>query len=221
MIDYIYSVIYKDVKNVTIKIKPCRTIQVIVPLETSNEHIQKVLSKRDEWIHKQLDIFNNAKHIERKYISGEDFIYLGRRYRLKVINADHDSAVLKYGCLNLYCTDSDNFDFKKSLVENFYKDKAVEHFNKLILKYDNLFSTEVIFKIRKMKTRWGSCNPRKLYINLNQELIKKPKKAIEYVILHEIAHLKHHNHDRLFYNYLSAYMPDWRDVKYKLDYNVM
>jgi predicted metal-dependent hydrolase len=69
-----------------------------------------------------------------------------------------------------------------------------------------------------MKSRWGSCNPKKSYINLNQELIKKPKKAIEYVVLHEIAHLKHHNHDFGFYNYLSSYMPDWKDVMEKLDF---
>ena len=119
--------------------------------------------------------------------------------------------------MNLHCKNIDDTKLKESIVEDFYKIKAEDHFKKVINKYKHLYVDDVVFKIRKMKTRWGSCNPAKKYINLNQELIKKSKKAIEYVVLHEIAHLKHYNHDNGFYNYLSAYMPDWKDVKYKLD----
>jgi predicted metal-dependent hydrolase len=68
-----------------------------------------------------------------------------------------------------------------------------------------------------MKTRWGSCNPSKGYINLNSELIKKAKESIEYVIFHELTHLVHLNHSKEFYNYLDTYMPDWRKRKDKLE----
>lgn len=219
MIDYSYNVVYKDVKDVTIKVKPSLEVEVVAPFEISDKYIQGILQKRDNWIHKNLDIFRQAKQPERKLVSGEDFIYLGRRYRLKVVAADINKAVLKNGYLNLYCKDTQDFKLKSSIIESFYQTKAEEHFQKTIVKFRDFYNSDVIFRIRKMKTRWGSCNPAKGYINLNQELIKKPKKAIEYVVFHEIAHLKHHNHDRAFYNYLSAYMPDWRDVKKKLDFN--
>ncbi|APC91658.1 MULTISPECIES: M48 family metallopeptidase [Francisella] len=218
MIDYNYSVVHKDVKDVTIKVKPSLEVEVVAPFETSDNHIQKLLQKRDNWIHKNLDIFRQAKQPERKLVSGEDFIYLGRRYRLKVILADINKAILKNGYLNLYCKDTQNFKLKSSILESFYKTKAEEHFKKAISKFRDFYNSDVVFRIRKMKTRWGSCNPAKSYINLNQELIKKPKKAIEYVVFHEIVHLKHHNHDRTFYNYISAYMPDWREIKKKLDF---
>ena len=217
MIDYDYSIIYKDVKDITIKVKPDLTVWLVVPLDISENYILKVLQKRDLWIHKKLDIFRQSKQSKRKLVSGEDFIYLGRRYRLKVISDEINKAVLKNGYMNLFCKNTQDIQLKKTILEDFYKNKANEHFKKIIKKYKDFYDEDVTFKIRKMKTRWGSCNPVKKYINLNQELIKKPKKAIEYVVLHEIAHLKHHNHDKQFYNYLSAYMPDWRDVKYKLD----
>ena len=219
MIDYSYSVVHKDVKDITIKVKPSLEVEVIAPFETSDSDIQKLLQKRDNWIRKNLDVFRQAKQPERKLVSGEDFIYLGRRYRLKVVTADINKAVLKNGYLNLYCKDTQDFKLKSSIIESFYQTKAEEHFQKTIVKFRDFYNSDVIFRIRKMKTRWGSCNPAKGYINLNQELIKKPKKAIEYVVFHEIAHLKHHNHNRAFYNYISAYMPNWRDVKKKLDFS--
>lgn len=218
MIDYDYNVVYKDVKDVTIKVKPNLEVEIVAPFETSQDYIHKLLQKRDSWIHKNLDIFKNSKQPERKLVSGEDFIYLGRRYRLKVIVDDINKAILKNGYLNLHCKDTQDLELKKSIVESFYKNKAQEHFQEVINKFRDFYSEDIIFRIRKMKTRWGSCNPDKGYINLNQELIKKPKKAIEYVVFHEIAHLKHHNHNSSFYNYLSAYMPDWREIKNKLDF---
>ena len=218
MNNYNYSVIYKDVADITIKVKPSLDVEIIVPYNTSSQYIDKILSKRRKWIQNHIDIFEKLKQIARQYISGEDFIYLGRRYRLKVISSDLNIAILKNGVMNLHCINKDDFGLKQKLIEDFYHQKAISTFNQIIAKYKHLYTQKVIFRIRKMKTRWGSCNPVKGYINLNQELIKKPKKAIEYVVLHEIAHLKHHNHDRKFYNYLSAYMPDWKDVKHKLDY---
>ena len=209
---------YNDVKDITIKVKPSLVVETIAPMNTSDEYIQKVLKKRDSWIQNHLDKFQQAKQSSKEYISGEDFIYLGRRYRLKVIQSAENKAILKHGFLNLHCYDTDEFKLKSNVVESFYKTKAEEHFQKVISKYKDFYNDDVVFKIRKMKTRWGSCNPKKGYINLNQELIKKPKKAIEYVVLHEIAHLKHHNHDFGFYNYLSSYMPDWKDVMEKLDF---
>jgi len=212
------DVIYKDVKDITVKVKPNLNVELVVPHDTTDEYIQNILDKRKKWIQNHIDQFIKSKQADRNYISGEDFLYLGRRYRLKVIANIENKTVLKHGYLHLYCKDINDKKLKESIVESFYKTKAEEHFKKIISKYSHLYTDDVVFRIRKMKTRWGSCNPAKKYINLNQELIKKPKKAIEYVVLHEIAHLKHYNHDREFYNYLSAYMPDWKNVKYKLDF---
>lgn len=75
--------------------------------------------------------------------------------------------------------------------------------------------------IRKMKTRWGSCSKNRQKIILNSELIKAPKACIDYVVLHEIIHLLHRNHDRKFYNFLTIYMPDWKKRKAILDSEIV
>ena len=86
------------------------------------------------------------------------------------------------------------------------------HFLNTVNKYNKITQKDSInVRIRKMKTRWGSCNKTKKYINLNLNLIKKPKICIEYVVFHELAHLIYPNHSKDFYNYLSLYMSDWKE----------
>ncbi len=84
--------------------------------------------------------------------------------------------------------------------------------------YQKIVQKEITkVRIKSMKTRWGSCNYTKGYINLNLELIKKPKCAIEYVIFHELTHLIYPNHSKQFYSYISKYMPDWQERNKKLN----
>ncbi len=93
-----------------------------------------------------------------------------------------------------------------------------DYFEKIVEKYKPIIKKEVKnIRIRQMKTRWGSCNFLKGYINLNSELIKKSKDSIEYVVFHELSHLIYDNHSREFYNYLDTYMSDWRIRKEKLE----
>lgn len=104
------------------------------------------------------------------------------------------------------------------LLNEWYLLKSQNYFKKIIAKYSKLVNVEIQnIRIRQMKTRWGSCNSAKSYINLNTELIKKASNTIEYVIFHELAHLIHPNHSREFYNYLSTYMPDWKKRKERLE----
>ena len=217
MTSYAYDIRYKDVKEVTIKVKPTLKVEVVAPFDTSLQYIEQLLNKRKLWIDKHLALFKSAQPLPRSYVSGESFDYLGRSYRLKVITSEHNHVVLKSGILYLYCQDSDDQALKAALIDQFYHTKAQYHFEVILAKYRYLYGDDVVIRIRKMKTRWGSCNPVKRYINLNQALIKKPKRAIEYVVLHEIAHLTYADHSQQFYAYLTSLMPDWKKVKHQLD----
>jgi len=211
------KIIYKHVKNASLKVKPNLEVLLTVPVDMTNKEIDYILKKREDWINKHLEFFSDNQVVEKKLISGEDFVYLGKHYRLKVIESNNERVKLNHSYFEVYVENKGDYDKKTKLIDEWYKEKAKKHFQKAIDKYQSIVNIDINrIRIRKMKTRWGSCNPSKSYINLNLELIKKPKVAIEYVIFHELTHLIHHNHGKNFYNYLSLHMPDWKKRKEKL-----
>ncbi|MFK5938453.1 MAG: SprT family zinc-dependent metalloprotease [Sulfurimonas sp.] len=209
------KIIKKDIKNITLKVKPTCEVILTAPLLTTDEHIEYILKKREDWISKKIAFYTaNYKPQIKEYVSGENFKYLGKNYRLKVIQCDNECVKLQRGYIQIFIKNKSNLERKKRLLNEWYLLKAENYFKKIIAKYSSIVNVDIQnIRIRQMKTRWGSCNSAKSYINLNSELIKKPSNAIEYVIFHELAHLIHPNHSREFYNYLSTYMPDWKKRK--------
>jgi len=213
------QIIKKDIKNITLKVKPTCEVILTAPLLTTDEHIEYILKKRKDWISKKIAFYQeNYKPQMKEYVSGENVKYLGKNYRLKIIQSEDECVKLQRGYIQIFIKDKDNFEKKKMLLNEWYLLKSQNYFKKIIAKYSKLVNVEIQnIRIRQMKTRWGSCNSVKSYINLNTELIKKPSNTIEYVIFHELAHLIHPNHSREFYNYLSTYMPDWKKRKERLE----
>lgn len=212
------EIIYKKVKTINIKVKPTLKVIVTAPIGVPQRVIDELIIKRQDWILKHLNHFNKLKLEQPKdYVSGKDFMILGRHYRLKVTESKTESVMLSGGYLHLQITDKNNLARKTQLIDKWYKEKAISFFNKKIAKYKPIVNKDVNkVTVRKMKTRWGSCNPRLAYINLNLELIKKHPSAIEYVVLHELTHLLYYYHDKNFYNYISTLMPDWKIRKNRL-----
>ena len=213
------QIIFKDVKHANIKIKPTGEVILTVPLKTPKQKIDTILKNRSSWIEKHLEFFSKNLPKKEEFKNGDTFSYLGKKYSLKLIETNKSQdAKLGDGCFNLYITNKNDYNEKYRLIESWYKSKAEKHFQDAIDKYLPIVNKKVfLVRIKTMKTRWGSCNPKKGYINLNLELIKKPKTAIEYVVFHELTHLIHYNHDRNFYDYLSLHMPDWRKRKETLE----
>ncbi len=208
----------KDVKNITLKVKPSGEVILTAPKSASEEHLKYVVKKRTKWIEKKKEFFASFNVIEKEYVSGEDFKYLGRSYRLKVIESKKEAVKLQRGYLELYVKNRDDLKRKQSLVYEWYYEKALFHFFNILQEWNKIVKKDIKnIKIRQMKTRWGSCNPHKSYINLNIELIKKPRICIDYVVFHELVHLIWPNHSKEFYNYLSLYMSDWKERKILLE----
>ena len=207
------EILRKDVKNFTLRVKPNGKTELVVPLLATKKHIDKILEKRKNWIDEKKEYISKFKSVEKKLISGENMKYLGKNYRLKVYETyKNERVILSRGKLNLYVKNKDDYNKKLNLIECWYKEKAMIHFLNTVNKYNKITQKDSInVRIRKMKTRWGSCNKTKKYINLNLNLIKKPKICIEYVVFHELAHLIYPNHSKDFYNYLSLYMSDWKE----------
>ena len=172
------------------------------------------MQKRAQWIAKKRAFFASFKTLQKEYVSGEDFKYLGRSYRLKVVQSKEERVKLQRGYLELFVKDKSDLRRKENLIYEWYYEKATLYFFNILQEFNKTVKQDIkSVKIRQMKTRWGSCNQHKSYINLNIELIKKPKECIEYVVFHELAHLLYPDHSKKFYDYLSLYMPDWQKRK--------
>ena len=208
------KIIKKDVKNIILKVRPNGEAILTAPKTASNEHIKFIMQKRAKWIAKKRAFFTSFKMPEKEYVSGEDFRYLGRSYRLKVAQSKYECVKLQRGYLELFVKDKNDLERKEKLIYEWYHEKAMLYFFNILQEFNKIVKQDIKnVKIRQMKTRWGSCNPYKSYINLNIELIKKPRGCIEYVVFHELVHLLYSDHSKKFYDYLTLYMPDWQKRK--------
>ena len=208
------KIVRKDVKNITLKVRPNGEAILTTPKAASDEHIKFIIKKRAKWIAKKREFFASFKTPQKEYVSGEDFRYLGRSYRLKVVQSKEERVKLQRGYLELFVKDKSDLKRKENLIDEWYYEKAMLYFFNILQEFNKIVKQDIkSVKIRQMKTRWGSCNPYKSYINLNIELIKKPRACIEYVVFHELVHLLHPDHSKKFYDYLTLYMPDWQKRK--------
>jgi len=160
-----------------------------------------------------------ADVLKREYVSGETVFYLGTRYALKVILSDVEQHVkMVRGQVRVTTYDAAAAAVKAELAR-WYRDRAAHVLARRLLAVSGPLRWVVetpSWTIREMKTQWGSCSPSGTII-LNPHLVKTPTRCIDYVILHELCHLKEHNHSRQFYRLLKHAMPDWERIKTRLD----
>ena len=167
------KIIKKDVKNITLKVRPNGEAILTAPKAASDEHIKFIIEKRAKWIAQKRAFFASFKTPQKEYVSGEDFRYLGRSYRLKVVQSKEECVKLQRGYLELFVKDKSDLKRKENLIYEWYYEKAMLYFFNILQEFNKIVKQDIkSVKIRQMKTRWGSCNPYKSYINLNIELIK-------------------------------------------------
>ena len=208
------KIVRKDVKNITLKVRPSGEAILTAPKTASDEHIKFIMQKRAKWIAQKRAFFASFKTPKKEYVSGDDFMNLGLSYRLKVLLNKEERVKLQRAFLELFLKYKNDLERKRNLVYEWYNKKAMLYFFNILQEFNKIVKQDIkSVKIRQMKTRWGSCNPYKSYINLNIELIKKPRACIEYVVFHELVHLLYHDHSKKFYDYLTLYMPDWQKRK--------
>lgn len=218
--EIVYEISFSKRKTLGIIVKPDSKVIIKAPADISKNKIKEKVLKRAGWILKQQNYFTSffPKTPERRYIGGETHLYLGRQYLLKIRIKKEESVKLKGKLLEIT---TDNKEKVKILVKDWYlknaKKKLREYAEIIKTRFKQRYKAEPIaINIREMATRWGSCT-KKGRIILNPELIKAPKPCIEYVILHEMCHLIHHNHTQKFIDLLNKEMPDWEKRKNRLE----
>jgi len=215
-----YEISYSNRKSLGITVTSNLEVLVKAPENSSLEKIKRKINKKAPWIIRQQNFFLSfhPKTPARKYISGETHLYLGRQYRLKVLKGKRNAVTSKGRYIEV---SSKNKTKSKALVKGWYRQKAKERFadiaEPLIQRFKKYGVEPSGIYIQEMKQRWGSCTPNGKII-LNPELVKAPKKCIEYVIIHELCHLIHHDHTQRFIDLQTKEMPDWEKWKTKLEH---
>lgn len=213
---------YSKRKTLEISVYPDMSVVVKAPDTRSYDEIKEKMLKRGSWILEQRYFFSLylPKQPPKKFVSGETHIYLGRQYRLKVILSNEERVVLKRGYIYVHTAKKSNSKQVQKLLDAWYRERAILKFQeRMNLCLDKLQKYGIQIpqmQIRKMKSCWGSCS-KKHRITLNTQLIKAPSQCIDYVITHELCHLKYFNHSKSFYNLLIQVMPDWQRRKETLE----
>lgn len=210
---------YSDRKSLGITVTPEMEVLVKAPADTSLEQVKEKIRKKASWIIKQQSFFLSfqPKTPQRKYLSGETHLYLGRQYRLQIDIAKEESVKLKGKFIVVTASEKSR---AKNLLNDWYLQHAQNKFHDIASPLIEKFKRHKVepssIVLRDMPTRWGSCTPKGKII-LNPELIKAPKGCIEYVIIHELCHLVYHDHTQKFFDLQTKEMKDWEKWKMRLE----
>jgi predicted metal-dependent hydrolase len=210
---------YSGRKSLGITVMPDLLVLVKAPHDTPVEKVKEKLLHKAPWIIRQQSFFLafHPKTPGRKYVSGETHLYMGRQYRLKVLWSKNESVKFKGRFIEVHTTDKLK---AVTLVNSWYLNLAKEKFTvialPLIKKFKKYNVEPAAVVVKYMPARWGSCTAQGKII-LNPELIKAPRGCIEYVIIHELCHLIHHDHTHKFIDLQTKEMPGWEKWKLKLE----
>lgn len=215
-------VIHANRKTMEIAVHPDGQVVITAPSGAGLEAIQQRVKKRARWIIRQMAYFQQfqPRTPPRRYVGGETHLYLGRQYRLKLSRGEHDEVKLMRGYFFVSCRNTPESLKVQQLLEKWYLDKARKKYSEILEswlpEFRRLGCEEPRLHIRRMKTRWGSLSPAGV-LTLNRDLIRAPRECIEYVVTHELCHLKHKDHSVAFYQLLEQLQPDWEKRKHRLE----
>lgn len=218
--------IRKDIKNIHLGVYPPNgRIRIAVPLKTKKESIRLFVILKIPWIKKQQKFFSKQeRQTPRKYVTGETHYIFGKAYRLNVIKSNEPSKIItnRKTHIDLYIKKSSTILQRRELFEKFYRKELETVLSKSVKKWEKKVGVKIReFRIRKMKTKWGTCNGKEKRIWLNLELAKKPFHCIDYVIVHELVHLKEKKHNDKFIELLELAYPRWQEHKNELNRGIL
>ena len=209
------SVVRKPIKNLHLGVyPPDGRVRVAVPLAVSDAAVRVAVIGKLRWIKRQRASFERqARESQREMISGESHYYRGRRYRLQVVESDGKPRVELHGkqTLVLHVRHDWTAEDRERLLQRWYRARLREFAARVLETWKAELGVEVLeWGIKRMKTKWGSCNSKAQRIWLNLELIKKLPACLEYVAVHELVHLLARNHDERFLAEMNRHLPSWR-----------
>jgi predicted metal-dependent hydrolase len=216
------ELVRKKIKNLHLGVyPPDGRVRVAAPPTVSDDAVRLAVVSRIGWINRQRDKFlGQARQSERNYVSGETHFHLGQQYRVRLIEqpGKSDVRLTTDRRLELKVPKGRDRAFRERLVQRWQRELLRARAQALTIEWASRLGVEPpTIGIKKMKTKWGACNPAAQRIWLNLELIKKPPECLSYLVLHEITHLIERNHGDRFIAFLDRHMPNWRTFRSELN----
>ncbi|HMM62315.1 MAG TPA: SprT family zinc-dependent metalloprotease [Candidatus Saccharibacteria bacterium] len=218
---YEYYIEFSERKSLSLIVRPDLRIIVRAPRDATLNEIETFLTKKWRWLDKQLFEFKKyyKKTHEQQYVAGESYYYLGRQYMLLVDKSTDNMVKLEHGKLRIYTTKSEtNSEHNKQLLEEWFERRRNVVFKQEYIRAVKLFDYKKMpqLRTRAMARRWGSYTAdNKVF--LNPKLIQAPREAIFYVCVHELCHVTNKKHDEAFYKEIEKRIPNWREIKERLE----
>ena len=209
------SIVRKAIKNLHLAVYPPHgRVLVAAPLAVSDEAVRLAVIGKLGWIKRQQARFESQpRQSEREMVSGESHYFLGQRFRLRVVHDEGPAKVVVRGksTIELHVRRGMNAGQRERVLLRWYRRELKKLVPPLLEKWQAALGVQIDeWGIRRMKTRWGSCNPKARRIWLNLELAKKPAPCLEYLVVHELAHVIERHHNDRFVAILDKHLPHWR-----------
>lgn len=219
--EFIIEVEKKNIKNVYLRVcPPDGRIKLSSPKSVSVESLRQFVISKEDWIRKKIKKVRSQVRTPRlEYVTGESHYVQGRKYSLNLFEVNSTPAVLlrDTGSLELYVRPGSDRSKREKVLREWYRELLKNQIPGFISNWERELGVTVReWGVKKMKTRWGTCNTKARRIWLNLELAKRPEGLSDYVVLHEMVHLKERLHNDRFRFFLDKHMPDWRDREQEL-----
>ncbi len=216
------DLVRKNIKNIHLTVyPPDGRVRLAVPRQMDDEDAQIFALSKLPWIIKQRKKYTTLEKQEKnEYITGESNYYLGQKYLLNVMVTKGKEYVelRNQGYMDLYVRPTSTPEKREKVLFEWYRQKLKELVPFYIEKWEKIIGVEVKeFGIKRMKTRWGTCNTRDKRIWINLELARKAPQCLEYIIVHEMVHLLEKRHNKAFRDYMNEFLPAWKTIKNELN----
>jgi len=211
----------KNIKNIYLSIyPPLGKVKISAPQRMDLNTIRIFAISKLSWIKKQQEIFKNqAREAPREYLTRESHYFKGKRYLLKIVEREaKPKVILRHNEIELHLRANTTSKKRQQILDEWYRAELKKIVPKLLEKWEPKMGVKCHeFGIKKMRTRWGTCNIDAKRIWLNLELAKKPPQCLEYVVVHELVHLLERKHNNRFIAFMDEFMPQWRFYKEQLN----
>lgn len=209
------EVVRKKIKHLHIGVyPPVGRVRVAAPLSIDDEALRLAVIQRLGWIRKKQKVFaRRPRQSQREFVTGESHYFQGRRYRMEVKTGAGKAGVrlLGHKTMELYVPPGADRGKREAILDRWYRNELRKLLTTMREKWDGrVGKAPAEVRIKRMKTRWGSCNAEARRIWINLELAKKPVSCLEYVLVHELVHLQERHHNERFLAWMGSLMPTWR-----------